>query len=92
MKIREELNAPKEEDETLNKKFHKLSDGKLEKVNGGTGVTLCEKYWEKYCCNCGYVYIKSLVMGCDISSEGPAKDLCPACGQFEKYAWREVEA
>ena len=91
MKIREELIAPKEEDETLNKKFHKLSDGKLEKVNGGTGG----KIWERYCCKCGYVYEKTMIRGSVVDfCEGDTivEDLCPTCGQYEKYAWREVEA
>ena len=35
MKTKEELNALKEEVETLNKKLHELSEEELEQVNGG---------------------------------------------------------
>ena len=37
MKTKEELNALKEEVETLNKKLHELTDEELEQVTGGTG-------------------------------------------------------
>ena len=39
MKTKEELNALKEEVETLNKKLHELTDEELEQVSGG-GVKL----------------------------------------------------
>ena len=35
MKTKEELNALKEEVETLNKKLHELTDEELEQVSGG---------------------------------------------------------
>ena len=35
MKTKEELNALKEEVETLNKKLHELTDEELEQVTGG---------------------------------------------------------
>ena len=35
MRTAEELNAQKEEVETLNKKLHELTDEELEQVNGG---------------------------------------------------------
>ena len=35
MKTKEELNALKEEVETLNKKLHELTEEELEKVSGG---------------------------------------------------------
>ena len=35
MKTKEELNALKEEVETLNKKLHELTDGELAQVSGG---------------------------------------------------------
>ena len=35
MKTKEELNAPKEEVETLNKKLHELTDEELAQVSGG---------------------------------------------------------
>ena len=38
MKSKEELNALKEEVETLNKKLHELTDEELEKVSGGAYV------------------------------------------------------
>ena len=37
MKSKEELNALKEEVETLNKKLHELTDEELAQVNGGFG-------------------------------------------------------
>ena len=36
MKTKEELNALKEEVETLNKKLHELTDEELEQVSGGS--------------------------------------------------------
>ena len=39
MKTKEELNALKEEVETLNKKPHELTDEELEQVSGGGYVT-----------------------------------------------------
>ncbi len=39
MKTKEELNALKEEFETLNKKLSELTEEELEEVNGGTGDT-----------------------------------------------------
>ena len=36
MKSIEELNALKEEEETVSKKLHELTDEELEKVSGGT--------------------------------------------------------
>ena len=38
MKTKEELNALKEEVETLNKKLHELTDEELAQVSGGKGV------------------------------------------------------
>ena len=38
MKTKEELNALKEEAETLNKKLHKLTDDDLEQVTGGMDI------------------------------------------------------
>ena len=38
MKTKEELNALKEEVETLNKKLHELSDDELAQVTGGRSV------------------------------------------------------
>ena len=38
MKTKEELNALKEEVETLNKKLHELTDGELEQVAGGAYI------------------------------------------------------
>ena len=37
MKTKEELNALKEEVETLNKKLHELTDEELAQVSGGSG-------------------------------------------------------
>ena len=39
MKTKEELNALKEEVETLSAKLHELTDEELEQVAGGTGDT-----------------------------------------------------
>ena len=39
MKTNEELNALKEEVETLNKKLHELTDGELAQVSGGQLLT-----------------------------------------------------
>ena len=38
MKSKEELNALKEEVETLNKKLHELTDDELEQVTGGAYI------------------------------------------------------
>ena len=38
MKTKEELNAQKEEVETLNKKLHELTDEELAQVTGGVGL------------------------------------------------------
>ena len=40
MKTKEELNALKEEVETLNEKLHELTEDELEQVAGGTDITL----------------------------------------------------
>ena len=48
MKTKEELNALKEEVETVSGKLHALTDDELEQANGGhTGVTC------SYCTKCG---------------------------------------
>ena len=39
MKTKEELNALKEEVETLNKKLHELTEEELEQVSGGWGYS-----------------------------------------------------
>ena len=41
MKTKEELNAMKEEVETLNKKLHELTEEELAQVSGGTNYPLC---------------------------------------------------
>ena len=41
MKTKEELNALKEEVETLNKKLHELTEEELKQVSGGDGDMLC---------------------------------------------------
>ena len=70
MKTKEELNALKEEVETLNKKLAELTEEELAQVSGGKGVTA--PGWERldgnYCykdCggrlnkdNCGYTFCK----------------------------------
>ena len=38
MKTKEELNALKEEVETLNRKLHELTEEELEQVSGGSGL------------------------------------------------------
>lgn len=40
MKSKEELNALKEEVETLNKKLHELTEEELAQVTGGAGIDL----------------------------------------------------
>ena len=42
MKTKEELNALKEEVETLNKKLHELTDEELAQVSGGVLPVSCE--------------------------------------------------
>ena len=46
MKTKEELNALKEEVETLNRKLHELTDEELEQVSGGGGSG-CGQYSPK---------------------------------------------
>ena len=41
MKTKEELNALKEEVETLNKKLHELTEEELAQVKGGSAVDIC---------------------------------------------------
>ena len=66
MKTKEELNALKEEVETLNKKLHELTDEELEQVAGGKKsikygtCPICNKYVEilhstgRYYGSCGH--------------------------------------
>ena len=42
MKTKEELNALKEEVETLNRKLHELTDEELEQVSGGGSNNRCD--------------------------------------------------
>ena len=68
MKTKEELNALKEEVETLNKKLHELTDEELAQVSGGDGVyvppdmRLPGNYCYDDCCgvhdkdSCGYTF------------------------------------
>lgn len=53
MKTKEELNALKEEVETVNKKLHDLTDEELEQVSGGFMFTPLFGYpldqWDEYC-------------------------------------------
>ena len=42
MKTKEELNALKEEVETVSRKLHELTDEELEQVTGGNGVLVYE--------------------------------------------------
>ena len=50
MKAKKELNALKEEVETVNRKLHELTDEELEQVSGGRLLTL----YDARCKNCGY--------------------------------------
>ena len=61
MKTREELNALKEEVETLNKALAKLTKEELEQVSGGTKQESCPKQkWEPdyECFGCEYLYAR----------------------------------
>lgn len=53
MKSKEELNAIKEEVETLNKKLVELNDEELAQVFGGEDEGQNEKLWDWKCYNCG---------------------------------------
>ncbi len=70
MKTKEELNALKEEVETVNIKF--LNDSELEKVSGGpeerTVLGLSAASDCKKCENCGMI------------PENDSIEFCPACG------------
>ena len=76
MKTKEELNALKEEVETLNKKLHELTEEELEQVSGGLGPSNGKKK-KLYCVKCGYVK--------GTFPEGTAlmwyvTEKCPQCG------------
>lgn len=66
MKTSEELNALKEEVETLNKKLHELSDDELAQVSGGCVGRLAWVCFDK---DCRSYY-----------SEFPKAGACPDCG------------
>ena len=46
MKTKEELNALKEEVETLNRKLHELTEEELEQVTGGVDFNITD--WNNY--------------------------------------------
>ena len=53
MKTQEELNALKEEIETVNRKFRELTEDELEQVNGGTTVIIPLPFKDAtVTCNC----------------------------------------
>ena len=51
MKTKEELNALKEEVETVNRKLHELTEEELAQVSGGVGTE------GVHVCDCGYLYV-----------------------------------
>ena len=82
MKTKEELNALKEEAETLSAKHRKLSDEELEQVTGGDTFT----YPDAVCTNCGATIAGA--SGGELFTEQAAKEKaeyyskygCPNCG------------
>ena len=46
MKTKEELNALKEEVETVSKKLHELTDEELEQVSGGIAQPSVTDFWD----------------------------------------------
>ena len=71
MKTPEELNALKEEVETLNKKLTKLTEEELKQVPGGE--TSPNRLNIRKCTKCGYKF--------ETSSEGVGLAVyCPKCG------------
>ena len=91
MKTKEELNALKQEVETLNKKLAELTDEELVQVYAGympEPIMPPEKpatpYIPHFCCvNCGYT-----LYAYDIEQAGCIPDVCPSCGStadWERY-------
>ena len=82
MKTKEELNALKEEAETLSAKHRKLTDDELEQVTGGDTFT----YPDAVCTNCGATIAGA--SGWELFTEQAAKEKaeyyskygCPNCG------------
>ena len=82
MKTKEELNALKEEAETLSAKHRKLTDEELEQVTGGDMFT----YPDAVCTKCGATIAG--VSGGELFTEQAAKEKaeyynkngCPNCG------------
>ena len=82
MKTKEELNALKEEAETLSAKHRKLTDEELEQVTGGDTFT----YPDAVCTNCGATIAGA--SGWELFTEQAAKEKaeyyskygCPNCG------------
>ena len=72
MKTKEELNALKEEVETLNKKLHELTDEELEKIHGGAHGG----YWDALCPICNYVFARGNL----IPPTGVR--ICPECDRM----------
>ena len=76
MKTKEELNALKEEVETLNEKLAELTEEELKQVSGGLGPSIGKKK-KLYCVECGYVE-RTFLEGTILTF---ASDVwCPQCG------------
>ena len=80
MKTKEELNAIKEEVETLNKKLAELTEEELAQVSGGGSEMMI---YQEYCKKCGYVFIEEKIPEGTLIPAGDSDDkFCPHCQDF----------
>ena len=82
MKSKEELNALKEEVETLNKKLAELTEEELEQVSGGL---LGNQRGEWLCPNCGHSWGPSMTL----MRPRNGRALCPSCRNYVEPVWKE---
>ena len=82
MKNNEELNAIKEEVETVNRKLHELKDEDLEQISGGSGDKGKRAPINGKCPFCG-----AHIMPAGSDPRGEVRFWnCPNCGQIRVYS------
>ena len=83
MKTKEELNAQKEEVETLNKKLAELTEEELAQVSGGSLGNQCGEW---LCPNCDHSWGPHLPLMRRIDG----KVICPSCRNYVEPVWKEI--